>query len=73
MHVILDAMEMMGIQLADGSNQSRANLIMNMPHQVESDSLPPEVTDAIFGLWKDAGVRECFERRREFQLNDSAE
>lgn len=72
MRVILDAMEMMGIQLADPSNQERANVIMSLPHQIESDSLPPQVTDAVAGLWKDPGVLDAFERSREFQLNDSA-
>jgi len=24
-------------------------------------------------LWRDGGVRECFNRSREYQLNDSAE
>jgi guanine nucleotide-binding protein G(i) subunit alpha len=73
MRVILDAMEMMGISLADSSsNQERANTIMALPHQIESDSLPTQVTDAIAGLWKDEGVQDAFSRSREFQLNDSA-
>lgn len=73
MHVILDAMEMMGIALADPRNQQRANVIMGLPHQLEGDSLTPDVTDAVQGLWRDAGVRQCFERSREYQLNDSAQ
>lgn len=73
MHVILDAMDMMGIALAEPSNQNRANIIMGLPHQIEGDHLAPEVTDAVHGLWKDAGVQEAFKRSREFQLNDSAQ
>lgn len=74
MHVILDAMDMMGISLANaGQNQSRADIVMGLPHQIEGDSLEPNVTDAIQGLWRDEGVRKCFERSREFQLNDSAQ
>ena len=73
MHVILDAMEMMGISLADPANHARVNIIMELPHQIEGESLAPQVTDAVSGLWKDAGVRQCFERSREFQLNDSAQ
>lgn len=46
---------------------------MSQPHQIEADFLDPEVTEAIAGLWVDAGVRECFARSREFQLNDSAQ
>ncbi|GAA97620.1 uncharacterized protein L969DRAFT_48716 [Mixia osmundae IAM 14324] len=72
MHVILDAMEMMGITLANPSNKSRADVIMALPHQIEGESLETNVVDAISGLWKDSGVQKCFERSREFQLNDSA-
>lgn len=73
MHVILDAMEMMGITLSNPNSQEYANVIMGLPHQIEGDSLEPKVAEAIYGLWSDAGVRKCFERSREFQLNDSAQ
>lgn len=74
MHVLLDAMEMMGISLSDpAANQARADVIMALPHQVDGDHLSREVTDAIANLWKDAGVQQCFQRSREFQLNDSAQ
>jgi hypothetical protein len=32
----------------------------------------PNFADAIKSLWKDAGVQACFDRRREYQLTDSA-
>jgi len=73
MHVLLDAMEMMGIALQNPANNSRAQLIMDQPHQVDGDHLPADVADAISGLWKDGGVQACFARSREFQLNDSAQ
>ncbi|KAH8919550.1 guanine nucleotide binding protein, alpha subunit [Atractiella rhizophila] len=73
MHVILDAMEMMGISLTNPGSQDMANVIMGQPHQIEGDELPPEIGQAIYALWQDAGVRKCFERSREFQLNDSAQ
>ncbi|KAK4054654.1 guanine nucleotide-binding protein subunit alpha [Microbotryomycetes sp. JL221] len=73
MRVILDAMEMMGIQLATSSGARYQETIMNQPHQIEGDYLDPEVTEAIMELWKDSGVRECFGRSREYQLNDSAQ
>lgn len=28
--------------------------------------------DAIKSLWQDAGIQECYDRRREYQLTDSA-
>jgi guanine nucleotide-binding protein G(i) subunit alpha len=73
MHVILDAMESMGIELGDASNQQRADIILSLPHQIEGDFLEPEVAEAVDSLWIDSGVRACFERSREYQLNDSAQ
>lgn len=66
-------MEMMGIQLASPEGQRYQEVIMAQPHQIEADFLPQEVTEAIMELWKDPGVRECFGRSREYQLNDSAQ
>lgn len=45
---------------------------MSLPLQIEGDMLPPDVADAVRGLWRDPGVREAVRRSREFQLNDSA-
>lgn len=72
MRVVLDAMENLDIPLADGNNASRAEIILSVPPQIEADSLPRDVADAIWGLWQDRGVRACVDRSREFQLNDSA-
>jgi hypothetical protein len=32
----------------------------------------PEYSQAICDLWKDAGIQATFDRRREYQLTDSA-
>ncbi|EJD42297.1 G protein alpha-subunit [Auricularia subglabra TFB-10046 SS5] len=71
MRAILDAMPQLDIALAP-ANEGRRNIIMALPGQVEGDSLPREVVDAIRGLWRDPGVREAVRRSREYQLNDSA-
>ena len=40
---------------------------------VDGDTdLPPELVDIVRRLWRDGGVRQCFTRSREYQLNDSA-
>ena len=36
------------------------------------DELPNEVVVAFQKLWEDEGVRACFERAFEYELNDSA-
>ncbi|KAI7851753.1 guanine nucleotide-binding protein subunit alpha [Circinella umbellata] len=70
--VILEAMDDMGIPLKEPENQHHAAIIMEMPAQIERDSLPPEVTQAVRALWKDSNLQQVFERSREYQLNDSA-
>ena len=72
MRVILEAMENMGISLKSEGNKKYINVIMNLPNQIEGDQLPSEVSMAIKCLWGDRGVLECFNRSREYQLNDSA-
>ncbi|KAK9736283.1 guanine nucleotide-binding protein subunit alpha, variant 2 [Basidiobolus ranarum] len=46
--------------------------MLGLPDQIEGERLAPEITEAIKCLWKDEGVQSCFNRSREFQLNDSA-
>ncbi|KAL9938651.1 hypothetical protein V8E36_002370 [Tilletia maclaganii] len=72
MRVILDAMDNLDIPLADGTNARRAEIILSLPAQIEADHMPRHIAEAIYGLWKDEGVQACFQRSREYQLNDSA-
>ncbi|KAJ2607956.1 guanine nucleotide-binding protein subunit alpha [Coemansia sp. RSA 1804] len=72
MRVLLEAMEALHITLQLGENQTHASVIMNMPSQIEAENLPAEVSSAVKALWTDEGVRDCFKRSNEFQLNDSA-
>ena len=39
---------------------------------LEYTEITPEILQAIKKLWTDAGVQECYNRRDEFQLADSA-
>ena len=72
MRVILEAMESLELPLDDQRAEYHVQTIFMQPAQIEGESLPPEVGNAIDALWKDAGVQECFKRSREYQLNDSA-
>ncbi|KAJ2757284.1 guanine nucleotide-binding protein subunit alpha [Coemansia nantahalensis] len=72
MRVLLEAMDTLHIALESTEYQMHADVIMSMPNQIEADSLPAEVANAVRALWEDGGVRECFRRSNEFQLNDSA-
>ncbi|KAI8384505.1 guanine nucleotide-binding protein subunit alpha [Radiomyces spectabilis] len=71
MRVILEAMEKMDVPL-QSENRHHAAVIFDLPVQIERDSLPPEVTQAVATLWKDPGLQSVYERSREYQLNDSA-
>ncbi|KAG8879217.1 guanine nucleotide-binding protein subunit alpha [Tulasnella sp. 332] len=71
MRAILEAMPVLDIALAP-QNDARRAVVMSLPGQIEADSLPRDVSDAVRGLWNDNGVREAVRRSREFQLNDSA-
>jgi len=46
--------------------------IEDMPNQIEADIFPKDIANSIKLLWKDPGILTCFERSREYQLNDSA-
>ena len=39
----------------------------------DPDAFNSEISDCMKRLWKDPGVQQCFNRSREYQLNDSAE
>lgn len=68
---ILEAMPMLDIHLAP-QNDSRRDLILSLPNQIDDRTMPSDVADSIRGLWMDPGVKEAVRRAREFQLNDSA-
>ncbi|KAF3933164.1 hypothetical protein ABW19_dt0207928 [Dactylella cylindrospora] len=72
MRVILEAMETLELPLADSRSEYHVQTIFMQPAQIEGDSLPTEVGNAIKSLWEDRGVKQCFDRSREYQLNDSA-
>lgn len=72
MRVILEAMDAMNISFNNDGSQKHASVISNLPNQIEGEHLPPEVALAIKTLWSDSGVQNCFNRSREYQLNDSA-
>ncbi|RVD81648.1 uncharacterized protein DFL_009501 [Arthrobotrys flagrans] len=72
MRVILEAMETLELPLSDSRSEYHVQTIFMQPAQIEGDSLPAEVGNAIRALWQDQGVQECFKRSREYQLNDSA-
>lgn len=51
--------------------QEKAKLIAEVDYETVTTFENPYV-DAIKDLWNDKGIQECYERRREYQLTDSA-
>lgn len=72
MRVILEAMESLEMPLDDQRAEYHVQTVFMQPAQIEGESLAPEVGQAVAELWRDAGVQQCFQRSREYQLNDSA-
>lgn len=38
----------------------------------DTEPFSAELLSAMMRLWGDSGIQECFNRSREYQLNDSA-
>lgn len=66
---LLEAMEHLDIDLDNRENQVFFDLVMSNKDQV---NLSSEIVKAIHHLWQDKGVKEAYQKRNEFQLNDSA-
>ncbi|TGZ71941.1 hypothetical protein CRM22_002366 [Opisthorchis felineus] len=72
MMAIIRAMGHLYIDFGSKQSDEDARLLFASISTIESGNMPPEVHQAIARLWQDSGVRSCFKRSREYQLNDSA-
>ncbi|XP_072007012.1 guanine nucleotide-binding protein subunit alpha-14 isoform X2 [Engystomops pustulosus] len=71
MQAMIRAMDTLRIQYSSEQNMENALLV----REVEVDkvnSLERKHVEAIKKLWEDPGIQECYDRRREYQLSDSA-
>ncbi|XP_063703069.1 guanine nucleotide-binding protein G(q) subunit alpha isoform X2 [Culicoides brevitarsis] len=71
MQSMIRAMELLKIQYSIPSNSENAELIRGVDFETVTTFEPPYV-QAIKDLWGDSGIQECYDRRREYQLTDSA-
>ena len=51
--------------------QDKAELVRGIDYETVTQFVSPYV-EAIKELWQDPGIQECYDRRREYQLTDSA-
>jgi len=73
MHSLVHAMDMLHIQYKSTSENQKENA--RLLHDVDCEqvcALEPHYVAAIRSLWLDPGIQECYDRRREYQINDSA-
>ncbi|KAG3287083.1 guanine nucleotide-binding protein subunit alpha-14 [Marmota monax] len=71
MQAMIRAMDTLRIQYVCEQNKENAQIIK----EVEVDKvsvLCRDQVEAIKQLWQDPGIQECYDRRREYQLSDSA-
>ncbi|XP_061426946.1 guanine nucleotide-binding protein G(q) subunit alpha-like [Lethenteron reissneri] len=71
MQAMIRAMETLGIPYANTGNQVHAQLLREVDVE-KICSLDKPYIEAVRCLWADPGIEECYDRRREFQLTDSA-
>ncbi|XP_076246621.1 G protein alpha q subunit isoform X3 [Calliopsis andreniformis] len=71
MQSMIKAMDLLKIEYADSSNIEKAELVRSVDFETVTTFESPYV-EAIKDLWADAGIQECYDRRREYQLTDSA-
>jgi len=52
-------------------SQEHSKLLKQVDYETVS-TFEGQYVDAIRALWLDPGIQECYDRRREYQLTDSA-
>ncbi|KAM9538874.1 guanine nucleotide-binding protein G(q) subunit alpha-like isoform 1-T1 [Salvelinus alpinus] len=71
MQSMIHAMETLQIPYKCEDNQGHANIVIEVDVEKVTMFTNPYV-DAIKSLWNDSGIQECYDRKREYQLSDSA-
>ena len=72
MLAIIKAMETLGVAYGDATSKEAADRLVDISSQQEEADITPEVLEILKSIWNDSGVKECYGRSREYQLNDSA-
>ena len=70
MQTMIKATETLNIPYRNKANSANADLVKQMDYETVS-TFEPHYVDAIRELWRDPGIQEAYDRRREYQLNDS--
>merc|ERR1712193_51797 len=68
---MIRAMELLKIQYENSDSADKAETVRSVDFETVTTFESPYV-EAIKDLWNDGGIMECYDRRREYQLTDSA-
>jgi guanine nucleotide-binding protein G(q) subunit alpha len=71
MQTMIRAMELLKIQYENADSSDKAETVRSVDFETVTTFESPYV-EAIKDLWNDGGIMECYDRRREYQLTDSA-
>lgn len=73
MKVVLSAMDTLRIPFTSPDCKEHADVIQDLYKNLPTGTkLAPNIVEAFIALWNDEGVKTCFRRAFEYQLNDSA-
>ena len=72
MLAIVKAMEALDIAYGNSDCAEDGKKILKAASQMDDYDLTTDIGDSLKALWADSGIKQCFERSREYQLNDSA-
>lgn len=69
---LIGALHTLNIKLENSGNEKYIKYVLGSNLTASSTGLPNELSMAVRMLWRDEGVKKCFARSREYQLDDSA-
>uniref|UniRef100_A0A8C6TLI2 Adenylate cyclase-inhibiting G alpha protein n=1 Tax=Neogobius melanostomus TaxID=47308 RepID=A0A8C6TLI2_9GOBI len=69
---IIRAMGRLKIDFGDAARADDARQLFTLASTAEEGVMSAELSRVVRRLWSDQGVQACFDRSREYQLNDSA-
>lgn len=68
---LIAAMDTLSLEYKNPENNDNAEFLNSIDAD-SADTFEKAHVDAIKGCWTDPGMQECYDRRREYQLTDSA-
>ncbi|KAH7699764.1 GTP-binding protein alpha subunitgna isoform 2 [Aphelenchoides avenae] len=71
MQALIHATDILSITFAEEASQEKAQVIQAIDYE-HVTSLEEPFVSYIADLWEDSGIQEAYDRRREYQLTDSA-